>query len=240
MNNLIGAIAAIAVAALQTDTAGSSGSSASKGLSLMAESKDAIGGANLDRCRMFHETGSFVRDGKTVEYETFGDLNALRTAGMQTVNGKTSRAGFDDRESWRVSVDGRVTVVSSAQALKGARLGAYLTVGAFLYPDRFPASIEFLEQRQLTDRLYDVVAVSPKDADRAELWLDAKTHRLARIVASTASETAVAELSDYRLSGGIWIAFAGKIVDNGHIVLRTVSSYACEPLDESRLSAPRK
>lgn len=112
--------------------------------------KAASGGAALDRPPGFHEAGTVVRDGATGTYEIWADLHALRSTGTHSFGAKTGTSGFDGRRAWAVGPDGAVHVDTSPQGLAGARLGTYLTIFGFFYPDRFPAQFESRGLRKAT------------------------------------------------------------------------------------------
>ena len=149
-----------------------------KAMMLIQELKAASGGAALDRPDGFHESGTVTRDGKAGVYEYWGDLRMLRSTGSHTIAGKTSIGGFDGKQAWSVDPNGKVLIDATPKGVRGARLGTYISIGGFYYPDRFPASFAYKGRHRHGGAVYDVVSVTPKDADSAELWLDAKTHRL--------------------------------------------------------------
>src|SRR5262245_15842444 len=73
-----------------------------EGARLMAELRDASGGAALDAQAAFHETGTVVVGGQTTTYETWGDLRSLRWSGSHTIGGQTTTSGFDGQAVWRI------------------------------------------------------------------------------------------------------------------------------------------
>jgi hypothetical protein len=209
-----------------------------KALRILAECQAATGGPALDRPDAFRETGTMTRDGKAGSYETFGDLRSLRSSSSQTFDGKTRRAGFDGQASWRVGADGAVNVAADDQTLRGERLGTYLTLSGYLYPKRFPATFRYIGRRVASGRAYDVVSATPEQADSVQLWIDAKTHRLAHLEASSDGQSIVGDVSDYRLVAGTWVGFALRIVQGGHEVRLRLSSFSYIPRKEALFRGP--
>lgn len=211
-----------------------------KALELMAACKRATGGSALDKPDAFHEHGVMIRDGQSGSYDTFGDMRSLRSAGSQTFSGKTRWGGFDGESSWHAGPDGKVAKSADPQVLKGERMGTYLTLSGYLYPERFAANFRYQGRRQLHGHAYDVVLVTPKDADSAELWLDVRTHRLAHLEASAGGEKVVGDITDYRNVAGTWVGFALDMTDNGRKLSLRLASLDYIPLDEAHLSPPER
>ena len=225
----------VAVASAQI---GAAPASDPKALRIMAACKAATGGPALDRPDAFRETGTMIRDGKAGTYETFGDLGSLRSSSAQTFDGKTRRAGFDGRASWQVGPDGVANVATDEPTLRGERLGTYLTLSGYLYPRRFPATFHYIGRRATAGRVYDVVSVTPEKADSVQLWIDARTHRVAHLEADAGGRSIVGDVTDYRLVSGTWVGFALRIVQGGHEVRLRLSSFAYVHRDETLFRAP--
>ena len=204
---------------------------------LLAECKAASGGRALDRPRAFHEHGTFTRDGVSGTYDEYGDLVGMRTRGTHVFPDHSDAGGFDGHVVWRHKADGSISSTSDPTALRDARTDAYLTVGGYFYPDRFPVVSHSLGQRSADGRVFDVVGVTPEGGSPVELWLDKASHRLTRITTG-AERGAYAEVFDYRKIEGTWIGFASRQVEAGHKVELRLISYVYEPLNESHFTAP--
>lgn len=228
-------LAATLLTMLGATTAASAVDSA--GIKLMSQCKAASGGGALDRPRAFHEHGTFTRDGVSGTYDEYGDLVGMRTHGTHVFADHSDGGGFDGHVVWRQKADGSVSGTSDAAALRDARTDAYLTVGGYFYPDRFPADVRSLGRRSADGRAFDVVEVTPEGGSPVDLWLDERSHRLTRITTG-AERGAYAEVFDYRQIEGTWIGFASRQVEAGHKVELRLTSYAYEPLDESHFMAP--
>lgn len=207
-------------------------------LELMAQLKAATGGAALDRPAAFRERGTMTRDGHEGTYETFGDLMGMRSASSQSFGPMSMRAGYDGHVAWKVGPDGTVKASSDEATLKDERIGTYMTVSGYLYPERFPASFRDLGPKEVDGRSFDVVAATPAGAGTAELWLDAHTHRLARVRIADGPAMAEGEVGDWREVDGTWIGYALTIREAGHEVKLKLSDFQYVPADEAMFAAP--
>jgi len=207
-------------------------------LRLMQQCKAATGGSALDLPEAFRETGAIDHGGRVDPYETFGDLHSLRYASQHSMDGKQLRAGFDGVTVWNVGLDGQVLIARDAPTLRGERLGTWMTLSGYLYPDRFPASYQYIGRRRLRGRPYDVVLATPADADPVQLWLDPTTHRVAHIDAATKDGRIVGDISDYRLVSGTWVGFAIDVLQAGQLTHLRIGSFSYIPLSQAQLAPP--
>jgi uncharacterized protein len=211
-----------------------------KGARLMAHLKKASGGAALDTPAGFHEAGTVVRGGVTGTYEVWADLHALRSTGRHTFDNKTGTSGFDGQTAWTVGPAGAVQVDTSPHGLSVARLGTYLTIFGFFYPDRFPARFEYRGRRQADGVEYDVVTATPADSLPADLWLDVQTHRLQRITGSDGTVAFTGVVKRYEVVDGVWIPFALSQTEGTHEFTQEITSFAYGPVPAERFAPPAR
>jgi hypothetical protein len=204
---------------------------------LMAECKTASGGAALDRPQAFHEHGTFVRDGIGGIYDEYGDLRGLRTVGVHIFTDHTDRGCFDGKSAWHQGPDGVVHRTADPAMNRDARTDAYITIGGYFSPDRFPAVFRARGRRTENGRTYDVVETIPAGGSMVDLWLDTASHRLGRIT-TDAHRNAFADNSDNREIDGTWIGFHSRQVESGHHLELRLESYRYVPLNPARFVAP--
>lgn len=213
-------------------------SSDAKALALMAQYRGASGGAALDRHEAFHETGTIIRDGQAGTYEMYGDLHALRTAGVHTLDGKFGGGGFDGESAWHIGPDGKVSTTTDPEAVREAKAGAYFTIGGYNWPERFPATFTYVGVETYKSRSYDVVRVTPDGATPNNLWLDRRTHWLARITETVSGQAASADILENRRVDGTVIGFKSYQIEPGHSMIQTLATYDYVTLDPARLAPP--
>ncbi len=230
------ALAALITMACLASAQAAPEASDSVALKFMAKCKAASGGASLDRPAAFHETGTIVRDGKSGTYEMYGDLHAIRTAGIHTIDGKIGGGGYDGTRAWHFGPDGNVVIITDPAQLAQEMTGAYFTISGYFYPDRFPATFKYLGRKRAGGRDYDVVAVTPQGGIANDLWLDTHNHRLMRFTVEGADGTG--DILRYRVVDGTWIGFANRQSEGPHKMVQTLATYDYVPLDPERFTPP--
>ncbi len=170
------------------------------GAAIVEQAKTVTGGAAWDRIIVWHEKGAFG----DLKYEHWEDLRNLRCRNVR--NGAGGMV-FDGRASWTFRGNG--TDFTRLDASAAPALGAYMTGFGFFFPERFPARMVFETQRVEDGVAYDVVTITPRDLPSFDLWLDARTHRVARLVANGGQD--VTTLSDYRIVDGVLVPFASGV-----------------------------
>ena len=209
-----------------------------EGERLMALLKVASGGAALDAPAGFHEAGIALRDGMPVTYETWGDLHALRTRSEMTIGGTTRTSGFDGKVAWAMGPDGKAAIDTSEEGLAGARLSAYLTVGGYFYPDRFPARFDHAGTRSSNGKIYDVVTATPVGAPSVDFWLDPDTHLLQRISGMDGATPFEGDVGRYETIDGAMIGFELHQKQGEHRMDMTLMHYVFEAVPFERFAPP--
>lgn len=205
---------------------------------LLAQMKAACGGDAWDRAEGWHERGrAGLPGGQTMTYEAWHDLRTLRTTYAQSVGGQVvGLSGYDGAVLWRRGPAGPVERNSDPAVLRRKVRDFYVSSFAFFLPDRFPAAFALLGTRSHAGVEYDVLQVTPADADSVELWVNRRTHRIGRIVAP--GETA--ELTDYREFGGLCTATTGRQGDGdpAHTIVLHVDEVELGPISATRFAVP--
>ena len=209
-----------------------------EGARLMAEMKVASGGAALDVPLGFHETGTAMRDGMPATYETWGDLRSLKSASRQSVGGMTMSSGFDGQTSWSVGPDGKLQTDNSETGVSEARLGTYLTIAAYFYPDRFPARFDYAGLKEAEGETYDVVTVTPEGSPSIDLWLDRTSHLLERISGTDGGLPFSGKVVSYKTIDGAAIAFELHQKMGEHRLELKLSTYSFEAVPPERFAPP--
>src|SRR5260221_1626880 len=113
--------------------------------------------------------------------------------------------GFDGRQSWTQDDAGLITMGEGADLRAQAASARYRNALAFWFPERGRAQIS--ERMQLFRvRIKEIVAVKPDGGLPFDMWFDAQTKLLERVVEDGASETRTIMFDDYRPVHGLMIA----------------------------------
>ncbi len=203
---------------------------------VLADARTASGGAGWYMLRGWHETGHVAG----VAYERW--LDPLRF-GMRTETHDPAGVrveGFNGQGDWIIPTPGAAPTTADDAATTRARAEAFFGVYGFFYAARFDAHGQGLGARQAGGKSYDVVEVKPFGGDPRELWFDAGTHLLARIVDHTGPRPVTIELSDYRKVGPVRVAFRETtLATGGPPRVRQIDSLVFAPADRAMFSLPR-
>lgn len=199
---------------------------------LLAEAKAAMGGEAWDGIRYWHEHGTLKAGGLGGQYESWGALADLKSAEHWTLGPDSGSAGWDGKTAWSVDATGEVRMEASEASRAEALQQAYRGALAFWYPARWPAGRRYAGTRHAGGRAFDAVRIEPDGAEPFELWLERKTHRLAREVQLAGAQPHSLILSDYRKVSGVLVPF--RAVDRvGAAKFDTVSQASAIALDET-------
>jgi hypothetical protein len=188
----------------------------------------ATGGSGWYLLRGWHETGR-IGDSpyeRWIDPVRYGMRIETRDAGGLHIH------GFNGQATWQVEPNGAMTAVNDHPSLAEARTAAFFGANLFLFPGRFGAHGDYLGVRAYRGRRYEVIRVLPFNGRPRELWFDAATHLLGRIV-DRGSGLAIA-VSDYRKVGPVRVAFR-YAPENGAPV-RQIQTLAFAPADRGLFS----
>ena len=201
---------------------------------LLAQMRAACGGDAWEKVKGWHERGKVDMAGQSgLTYEAFHEMTTLRTTYVQRLNGKIIRlGGFDGANGWRVRPDGTVETVSDMAQLRKMRRDMYLSNAGYFFPTRFPARFELTGVQPLDGRTFDVLRITPTDAESADLWVDRETHRIHRIAAGNE----VAEGTGYRMFGAVCAPTLLRQGDGdpAHDIILSVEVVETGPIDPQR------
>lgn len=207
--SFLGKLCSIGLAAIVAGCATHNPASPSPGpAELLGKMKDSCGGEAWDRVAGWHETGVADLPGRPgIPHEIWHDMRTLKTAMMNRVGDRVMRhAGFNGSTYWQVKPDGAVEVGDDPAKLRRHRRDAYLSSAGWFFPDRFPAEIALAGSVQVAGTPHHVLRIAPADAEPFDLWVNSATHRIHKIIAGDE----YAELSGYRMFGGVCSATLGK------------------------------
>ena len=183
---------------------------------VLQAAKAASGGEAWNRLEGSYEKGAHG----PVIYETWLDFRAYGMRMVSVTPAGPRAQGFDGSVAWRRADGGRADDSRDPAALREAVVTAFVSNNGFFFPDRFPATADYVR----ADQGFDVVRVEPQGGRPVELWFDAKTHLLGRIVDRGGATPVTVTLSDYRKVGDVLIAFRGvvtgpdgKVLDEGQV-----------------------
>jgi hypothetical protein len=139
--------------------------------------------------------------------EQWVDLPTARHATSLTLGPAAMTVGFDGTMAWQRSANGEVVVQDAEAARRAAATDAWIHARGWWFAGRHPASCEALGGREDDGRAFDVVRCVPAGGQAVDLWFDAVTHRLDRLVQEQLGKPATRRFGDWRAVGGLWLPF---------------------------------
>jgi hypothetical protein len=211
---------------------------ASKADAIIAASKRATGGTAWDEAGGCVEEGT--RGSGAITYRTRFSLHGYGMRVDSDRAGSKRMMGFNGKARWMAGADGAVDVRSDPESLREGLVTDYLSISGFYFPERFPATFKYLRSAREAGRRFDVIEITPRGGRALEIWFDARTHLIKRVMDRHGFPAVTAEASNYRRAGPFTIAFRidvfgpdGAAIDRG-----VVSSFGCGPIDATIFDPP--
>jgi hypothetical protein len=174
---------------------------------VLAQAKAASGGAAWDALRTQHSKVTIRTGAIGGSAERWSELASGRSLLTYTIGPVSGAAGFDGTTAWTQDAAGKPEVVTEEAAREIAVNAAYRDRLAFWYPERAPARIAYKERAQADGAWFDVVRITPEGGRPFELWVNAETKLIERMVEREASTTRTEHYSDLRDVAGVKIPF---------------------------------
>jgi hypothetical protein len=174
---------------------------------LLARALAAAGGPAWTRLRTLRLQGSVRAGGLSGPYEQWIELGSGRHAMRMTLGPAAMAGGYDGAQAWQRSPNGEVVVQDAEAGRRAAATDAWIHGRGWWFPARLAATIEALGRRESDGAVFDVLRCVPAGGQWVELWFDADTHLLARLVQEVLGKPALRRFEDYREIGGLRIPF---------------------------------
>lgn len=171
-------------------------------LSKAASGGDAWNAIHSIRMEATIKTGGL--SGKVAELE---DLLTGRSVTHITLGPLKIAQGFDGKNGWSKTPGGTVTPDDSPAAKKRDATAAYQTAVAYWFPQRWRGNAELLGTRKEGKTTFQVLRITPHNGFPFDMWINAKTHLVARTVDSSGVMPVTTYSSDYRKVDGVEIPF---------------------------------
>jgi Aspartyl protease/PDZ domain len=183
--------------------------------SVIAANKAAVGGAAWDAKQSMTVDFDYSGQGMTGTAHSVTDLTTPRFADSFAIGPATGANGYDGNRAWDQDPSGQVTYQDGGEQRSTAINEAYRRSNMLWHPDHGGAQISLATKTEDGHR-YDVLTIVPKDGKTFDMWIDARTHMVARIVEKQGTDVTTTTLSDYRAVDGVQVAY--KIVNsNGNV-----------------------
>src|SRR6202011_2093203 len=178
---------------------------------IIEAAKAASGGSKWDSVKFWHETGKLSGGGLDGTYEAWLDLQNLRGAQSYVLGPATGSQGWNGKVSWSTDASDQLRIETSRESIASAVKGFYQATHAFLFPERYPAEIQYSGAKENDGKPCDVLTVKPKDSDSFEIWLEQSSHLIVRMVDLTGEQPQTSYFSDFREVDGLLVPFQTRV-----------------------------
>ncbi len=173
---------------------------------VVRQTKAAAGGAALDAVKAIRLTYRLRQAGLEGTGTTLTDVVTGRTVTRFKLGPMTGAEGFDGRKAWVQDAAGIVTVPEGGDQRRRAVSAQYRNALAYWYPARTGPARVGLRLQLFRSRIKEALEVAPERGLPFELWFDAQTKMLDRVIEVGASETRTSIYENYRPVGQIMVA----------------------------------
>lgn len=206
---------------------------------VLAAARSASGGAAWSRGGLVRGVGEEAFAGLRGRWQLTEDAVSGRFAQLEDFGVYRTSEGFDGSHHWRQDRSGGVHALDSAFAVRSTGTDAWLARRAYLKADDDATAYAPPQERVDGGARYWLVQATPAGGEPVQLWFDAATHRLARIVRQMPISVLVERLEDYREVDGVSLPF--KIVfsdENGDSpAVVTIDRYTLQAAADDRVFA---
>jgi hypothetical protein len=199
---------------------------------VLARTLAAAGGTAWTRVRTLRFEGLVHAGGLSGPWTQWVEPQTGRHAMRLTLGPATMAAGNDGLQAWQRSANGEVLVQDAEAGRRAAATDAWIHARGWWFPDRRGAAIEALGRREADGSAFDVLRCVPEGGQWLELWFDASSHLLARLVQEVLGKTAMRRFDDHREVGGLRMPF--RIASgNGDPRFDRITEIAAAAIDET-------
>ena len=170
---------------------------------ILARALVAAGGAAWARVRTLRFEGTVHAGGLSGPYEQWVELESGRHAMRRSLGPATMAGGYDGVQAWQRSANGEVVVQDAEAGRRAAATDAWINAHGWWFPHRRAAAIESLGRREADGAVFDVLRCLPEGGQWVELWFDASSRLLARLVQEVLGKPSVRRFEDHREAGGL-------------------------------------
>jgi predicted aspartyl protease len=180
---------------------------------VLQQTKEAAGGAAVDGLRAVRITYRLRQSGLEGTGTTLTDVVGGRVVTRFRLGPITGAEGFDGARAWQQDQAGIVTVPEGADWRAQSVSAQYRRALGYWYPARAARANVNIRLQLFRQRIKEALEIAPDGGLPFELWFDAQTKMLDRVIEVGASETRTTIFEDYRpvampgSKAGLMVAF---------------------------------
>jgi predicted aspartyl protease len=165
---------------------------------VLAQTKAAAGGAAVDGLKAIRITYRLRQSGLEGTGSTLTDVVGGRVVTRFRLGPITGAEGFDGERAWLQDQAGIVTVPEGADWRAQGVSAQYRQALGYWYPSRAARANVDIRLQLFRQRIKEALEIAPDGGLKFELWFDAQTKMLDRVIEAGASETRTTIYEDYR------------------------------------------
>lgn len=178
---------------------------------LIKRAQAAAGGAAFEQVGAIAYEGRIVHNGKTGTVTGSEDLVTGRSVMRFALGPTRGGEGYDGATAWALGPGGDLRIGDSPTVREQAANQAWLTARAWLFPKRRAGELSLTRTAGEGARRYEVLTATPAGGRALELWFDAASARLARVVDRDGDLVITTQLEDYQQVGEVWLPFRSRV-----------------------------
>ncbi len=178
---------------------------------LLKRARVAAGGAAFERLTTISYEGRMGHNGKSGTVSGSEDLATGRSVMRFALGPTRGGEGYDGTTAWSLGPGGELRLGDSSTAAEQAAGQAWLTARSWLFPKRRAGELAW--SRRVTEgaQVYEVLAAKPAGGRPLQLWFDAVSARLTRVVDHDGQNAVTTYLEDYQQVGEVWLPFRSRV-----------------------------
>jgi predicted aspartyl protease len=180
---------------------------------ILARAKQAAGGAAWDSVRFIRMKMQLETSGLKGPGESLEDVRTGAYVDKFKLGTFAGASGYDGKSVWEQDASGQVAIMSADDQVLGAVNEAYRRARAFWYPDRAKAIVAYGGEAADAGRKFHVVKIVPAGGRPFDLWIDAQSFMIDRVLERNARELRTTFTSDYRNVAGRMLPFAARVTN---------------------------
>lgn len=208
---------------------------------VLQQTKAAAGGAAVDGLKAVRITYRLRQSGLEGTGTTLTDVVGGRVVTRFQLGPITGAEGFDGKRAWLQDQAGIVTVPEGADWRAQSVSAQYRQALGYWFPARATRANVNIRLQLFRQRIKEALEIAPDGGLPFELWFDAQTKMLDRVIEVGASETRTTIYEDYRPVGGLMVAHRIRSSNAAAAfgAERVVTKVEVNPsFDESAFAAP--
>lgn len=173
---------------------------------VLAQTKAAAGGAAVDGLKAIRISYRLRQSGLDGTGTTLTDVVGGRVVTRFQLGPIAGGEGFDGKRAWVQDQAGIVTVPEGGDRPAQSVSAQYRQALGYWYPARAARADIGIRLQLFRQRIKEALEIAPQGGLKFELWFDAQTKMLDRVIEEGASEVRTTIYEDYRAVDGLMVA----------------------------------